>query len=239
MNTSPLSFDGMFPLFSSLPARVQSKFQQNHYRWDPEQGLVFFQIIDVRTIIIATYVQGEVFVYQYFKWAEVLAHTALRSFPIWIRCTVMQKIDNQNVDITLGAQGIRVIGRENIMKRDQTLTKYIAMTRILTRRRIHLYIWVNLLGWARGDFPALTRSLSVTEPIVKWHIDPIPTLKRMIYTHVEPVLPHGVLEPVEPEREDSDFSSSSDSSSSDGDSDEAIEEYANGPLAETGVRERP
>jgi len=44
---------------------------------------------------------------------------------------------------------------------------------------------------------------------------------------------------VEPEQEDSDSTSASDSSSSDGESDEVMEEDANGPLAETGVRERP
>jgi len=36
MNMSPLSFDGMFLLFSSLPTRVQYKFRRNNYHWDPE-----------------------------------------------------------------------------------------------------------------------------------------------------------------------------------------------------------
>ena len=114
------SLYGAFPKYKEFPLSVRELFAANNIRLNPENGLLYVQIVRSRSARVLTFVGGTIQEYEFDHWQHLFLSFTFKSFPVWFLCgsrsnnsSLIQEINKTPARLTCAS---RVLGTRELRK---------------------------------------------------------------------------------------------------------------------------
>ena len=157
-----------FPKFRKFPSTVRNLFEINRNMWNPDEGLLYVQLIRRRSAKVLKSVSGVTREYEFSHWRDIFLCATFVNFPVWFLCGNQSTVEQQTI----------------IDEVQKTPSRLIDSARVLGTRyksQGDLYTWIKLLSWYRHVFPVLIERLAISEPVISWDSSTDFSLNPRIY----------------------------------------------------------